>query len=282
MICFPNAKINIGLHVLQKREDGFHDIESIIAPIGLSEVVEIIPRHGSKSKCDLHQSGIIIEGNIGDNLVLQAYKLLDKQFGLPPVEIYLHKAIPIGAGLGGGSADGAFTLVQLNLVFQLGLTTDKLEEYASILGSDCPFFIKNTPASVTGRGEIIEQLAFINPGPYYIILINPGIHVDTKEAYAHVVANSHKEGSIRDIARLQVKEWVKVLSNDFEPYVFGSFPEVKEIKDELYREGALFASMSGSGSSVYGIFKESRCLNDVFPNYYYWADNFYLGQYSKD
>lgn len=282
MICFPNAKINIGLHVLQKREDGFHDIESIMAPIGLSEVVEIIPQHGSKSKCDLHQSGIIIEGDPGDNLVLQAYKLLDKQFGLSSVEIYLHKAIPIGAGLGGGSADGAFTLVQLNLLFQLGLNPEQLEEYAHILGSDCPFFIQNTPAFVNGRGEIIKKLAFIDPGPYYIILINPGIHVNTKKAYAQVVANSHKEGSIRDIVNLQVKDWAQVLSNDFEPYVFGKFPEVKEIKDELYREGALFASMSGSGSSVYGIFKESRCLIDVFPNYYYWADTLDLCQYPKD
>lgn len=282
MICFPNAKINIGLHVLAKREDGFHSIESVLVPIGLSEVLEILPQYHTRKKCIIHQSGMKMEGDDRDNLVVRAYELLNQKMDLPPVEIYLHKAIPMGSGLGGGSADGAFALIQLNRLFQLGLTRIQLEGYAAILGSDCPFFIQNNPAIVTGRGDIMEPTAFQDSGTYSITVVNPNIHVDTKKAYAHVILNSKKEGAIRDIVKLHVKDWAMVLSNDFEPYVLGEFPAVKEIKDVLYSQGALYASMTGSGSSVYGIFEEDLNLNNIFPNYFCWTGVLNLSNYLKE
>jgi len=271
MICFPNAKINIGLYVLEKQKDGFHAIESLFLPIQLNDILEVVPQPQLKEKWVLHQSGLCVAGSERENLVVRAYELLDKEFSLPPVSLYLHKVIPMGAGLGGGSANGAFTLTCINQLFNLKLTQTQLESYAAQLGSDCPFFIQNSPAFVSGRGDRLEPILNDMGNTYCIVVVNPGCHVSTQKAYSQVVPNSQNRGAIQRIISQPVNEWVTGLSNDFEPYVFDAFPEVQKIKEGFYKEGALYASMTGSGSSVYGIFKHKKELKSLFPHYYYWA-----------
>jgi len=276
MICFPNAKINIGLHVLEKQKDGFHAIESLFLPIQLNDILEVVPQPQLKEKWVLYQSGLCIAGSEKENLVVRAYELLDKEFSLPPVSLYLHKVIPMGAGLGGGSANGAFTLTCINQLFNLGLLQTQLESYAAQLGSDCPFFIQNSPAFVSGRGDCLEPILNDKGITYFIVVVNPGYHVSTKKAYSQVVPNSQNRGAIERIISQPLKEWVTGLSNDFESCVFDEFPEVKRIKEGLYNEGALFASMTGSGSSVYGIFKHKKELKPLFPKSYYWSGYIHL------
>lgn len=250
MISFPNAKINLGLHITGKRKDGYHDIETCMVPIPLTEALEMI----IDKKHAWNSTGIPIPGDPKENLILKAEKLLKKDFpGLPGLSIHLHKNIPMGAGLGGGSADGAFALKLMNNLFDLHLDNYFLEEYAAQLGSDCPFFIENTPKIARGRGEILEPVSLSLSG-VHLVLINPGIHVGTKEAYAGVTPAAPKvklEEVLADRSR-----WKAELVNDFEPSVFSSFPEIREIKDKMYESGAFYAAMSGSGSSVFGLFEE--------------------------
>lgn len=247
MITFPNAKINLGLHVLRKREDGFHDIESIIYPIHMHDSLEMIPSDG---EIFLKQYGPALP--VGENIVMKAYKLLKKNFNIPAVEIHLLKHISSGAGLGGGSSDAAHSLIMLNDLFKLDISPAELEKLAVELGSDCAFFIRNKPALASGRGELLEDIDLDLSG-YEIRVIKPDIHISTPEAYGMVMPMDVRP-SLRKIIQKPIHEWKEVMVNDFEKPIFEKYPEIKEIKENMYREGAIYASMSGSGSSIYGIF----------------------------
>lgn len=264
MILFPNAKINIGLDILKKRTDGFHEIESLMYPIGLTDVLNIDYSTELKNKLILTVSGFHLDGHSDDNLVSKAYAILDNEFNLPPVKIHLHKVIPTGAGLGGGSADAAFTLKGLNDIFNLKLNQKQLENYAAKLGSDCAFFINNKPAIATGRGEILNTFEF-NLAGYFLVVIIPPVHVSTKDAYSKVTPK-FPNIQLKDIVYQDVKSWKNKLKNDFEASVFSFAPEIEKLKNELYQAGATFAIMSGSGSSVYGLFNQKPKLSELLQS----------------
>lgn len=264
MICFPNAKINLGLHITSKRKDGFHEIETCMYPIPLFDALEIII---DPKKFSWNSSGLPIPGDSKDNLIVKAYQLLKKDFpNLPQINVHLHKNIPMGAGLGGGSADAAFALNLMNNLFDLILDDFFLEEYAAALGSDCPFFIENTPKIATGRGEILEEISIDLKGTY-LVLINPGIHIGTKEAYAGVTPTL-PETPLIEILKDRSK-WKDQLKNDFESSVFDSHKEIKAIKERLYESGSFYASMSGSGSSVFGLFENK-------PEHLKWENSYFV------
>lgn len=257
MLSFPNCKINIGLQVLGKREDGFHEIETVFYPVPLYDALEIIP----SANLEFTITGLPVDGSMEDNICVKAYQLLKKDFPqLPFVKIHLHKAIPTGAGLGGGSADAAFMLKLLNDTFKLNLTIQQLINYALQLGSDCPFFIINKPSDAKGRGEKMEEIE-VDISKYKIVLVNPGIHINTGWAFSQLSKQAYDEKtfirtskSINQIIQQPIISWKEELINDFEAPVFKAHPTIKEIKESLYKLGALYASMSGSGSTVYGIF----------------------------
>lgn len=266
MLLFPNCKINLGLHILNKREDGFHNLETVFYPIALKDALEIIPSPGSS--ITFTGSGLIVDGKEDDNICLKAYHLLKRDFPqLPFIKMHLHKAIPMGAGLGGGSADGAFTLQLLNTKFNLALSVQQLIDYALQLGSDCPFFIINKPCYATGRGELLEGIDISLAG-YKIVIINPGIHVNTGWAFSQITpAEPHKK--LKEIIAQSVTTWKAELINDFEAPVFEKYPEIKNIKEALYNKGAVYAAMSGSGSSVYGIFETEIDLSSFADKNYF-------------
>lgn len=268
MVSFPNSKINLGLNILRKREDGYHDLETLFYPLAFTDVLEIIENKDGAEAVAFSTSGLRIDGKEEDNLCIKAWHLLKHDHpGLPPVKMHLHKAIPMGAGLGGGSSDGAFTLKLLNDKFGLGISADQLMDYAAALGSDAPFFIRNKPAYATGRGEVLEPIA-VDLSAYYIVLVNPGIHVNTSWAFSQL-RPSVPNKNIRNIINQPIQSWKDELVNDFESPVMKEYPAIKKLKDELYSMGALFASMSGSGSSVYGIFeKEPNCSSFAADNYF--------------
>ncbi|GAB2606323.1 4-(cytidine 5'-diphospho)-2-C-methyl-D-erythritol kinase [Belliella aquatica] len=250
MISFPNAKINLGLHITAKRKDGYHDIETCMVPIPLYDALEMI----LDKKTTFTNTGLEIPGSEKDNLILKALKLLRKDFNeLPHLNIHLHKNIPMGAGLGGGSADAAFALSMMNNLFDLLLEDWFLEDYAAQLGSDCPFFIENTPKIATGRGEILEPVEVDLSGKH-LLLINPNIHIGTKEAYAGVAPKA--SSIILKEVLADRSRWKDELVNDFEASIFPRYPEIASIKSHLYEMGAFYAAMSGSGSTVFGLFHE--------------------------
>lgn len=252
MIVFPNAKINIGLNVVEKRPDGFHNIESIFYPVmELFDVLEVI----ISDKLKFTSSGISIPGNNQDNLCLKAYHLIKADFDIAPVHIHLHKVIPIGAGLGGGSSDAAFTLKVLNQLFELNLTDEQLINYARKLGSDCAFFIKNQPVYAFGKGDEFEPIT-LELSKFNIKIEYPNIHVGTAEAYAGVKPNK-SEINIKETIQLPISEWKNKLKNDFEDSIFPNHPQIKALKEKFYSEGALYASMTGSGSAVFGLMTKS-------------------------
>jgi len=253
MVSFPNAKINIGLRILRKRPDGYHDIQSIFVPVAFADVLEMVPA----SKLSFQSAGLTIpEG--GTNSCVKAWELLNRDFDIPPVDIFLLKRIPTGAGLGGGSADGAFTLKMLNDMFGLKLQTEQLELYALQIGSDCPFFIRNMPALAEGRGEILQPLdiGITNLSEYYILMIFPGIHISTPWAYGKI-SPYDSELLPLTIWDQPVENWKSFMVNDFEAPVFAEYPLLAKLKDDLFRQGAMFAAMSGSGSTMYAIFKDA-------------------------
>ena len=254
MITFPNAKINLGLNIVEKRPDGYHNLETIFYPINLQDALEVTRRENNDKEYTLHISGSPLEGEPEDNLVVKAYKLLKKDYpGLLPVDIHMYKHIPAGAGLGGGSSDAACMIKLLNDKFSLGLSTERMEEYAVKLGADCAFFIRNKPVFATGIGNLFEPVELSLKG-YHIILIKPDIFVSTRDAFAEIKP-VRPAVSLKEIVRQPMETWKNSMKNDFEDSVFKKFPEIAAIKDELYDLGAVYAAMSGSGSSVYGIFK---------------------------
>ena len=256
MITFPNCKINLGLNILKKREDGFHDLETVFLPVTLCDALEIL---SSKKETELTVTGISA-GKVEDNLCLKAFHLLKKDYPLlPEVQIHLHKIIPAGAGLGGGSADAAFTLQLLNKKFQLDIPRNKIFGYALQLGSDCPFFLINKPAFATGRGEQLENVNLSISG-YKIALVNAGIHISTADAFKNIKPGIPAK-RIKEISQQPIETWKESLKNDFEKYVFEKFPQIKKIKEDLYNAGADYASMSGSGSTVFGLFKMEAVIN---------------------
>ncbi len=251
MVQFPNCKINLGLHITSKRADGFHNIETVFYPVGLKDILEIIV----SNEFEFSSTGIAIPGDASSNLCIKAYQLLKKDFPeIPAIKMHLHKHIPMGAGLGGGSADGAFTLQLLNVKFRLNLSTEQLINYAAVLGSDCPFFILNKPAFASGRGEILESIN-LDLSNYTFVLIHPGIHVNTKWAFEQIKPKVPAI-SIKEIFQLPIEEWKLYVQNDFEAPIMQQHPEIAEIKNALYADGAIYASMSGSGSSVFGIYPQ--------------------------
>jgi len=254
MICFPNAKLNLGLTVLPKRPDGFHDLRTVFFPAGLADALEIVPT--ADGVTGFAMTGIPVPGDPGENLCIKAYHLIREDFPVPPVKIHLHKVIPTGAGLGGGSSDAAFTIKILNSLFRLGLTDARMEDYARNLGSDCPFFIRNKACYATGRGDIFNPVEVRLKG-YLTQIVIPGIHVNTAEAYAWIDDDPPAQNTgltPAEAVSLPLESWKDNLFNDFEEPVFAIHPELRDIKEDLYASGALYASMSGSGSAVFGIF----------------------------
>jgi len=270
LITFPNCKINLGLNILRKRSDGYHDIETIFYPIQLTDILEICALNEAErtSFIPFTTSGLPIQGEISSNLCMKAYKLLKVDFpNLPHIQMHLHKIIPSGAGLGGGSGNAAFALKMLNSIFNLQLSAEQLIEYADNLGSDCPFFIINKPCFATDRGIQLDEIK-IELSDYKFLIVNPGIHIDTGRAFRNI-SPVIPQKSIRQIIKQPVPTWKYELQNDFEKVIFKQHREIVEIKDNLYIAGAVYASMTGSGSTVYGIFPKELAINYTYPDNYF-------------
>lgn len=266
MISFPNAKINIGLNITKKRPDGFHNIETIFYPILLSDILEITE---SSSGFHFNNTGLIVEnGKLEPNLCFKAYRLLKQEFDLPDIHLHLHKIIPFGSGLGGGSSDASYTLKSLNQLFDLKLRNSDLIKYAERIGSDCAIFIDNKPAYATERGNNLEPIE-LDLTAYYILIVHPGIHVNTGKAYSKSSPNK-SDIYLKELIKTPIEHWKESIKNDFEDIIFPEQPEIKYIKEKLYKLGAVYASMSGSGSSVYGIFNKNIDLKNEFPDYFVW------------
>jgi len=260
MISFPNAKINLGLHITEKRPDGFHNLETVFFPVGWCDALELV----EADEFQFSTSGISIAGDQESNLVVKAYRLLQKDFDLPELKIHLHKQIPFGAGLGGGSSDGAFMIKLLNKSFNLGLDEEKLLKYAVVLGSDCPFFILNKPVYAKGRGEIMQETT-VSLNGMFILLVKPPVEVSTAKAFQWVTPKKSSV-SLPELLSLPVQEWNGKVVNQFEPSVFQQYPELEEVKKKLYDLGAVYASMSGSGSCIFGLFNElPKQYKSLFP-----------------
>jgi 4-diphosphocytidyl-2-C-methyl-D-erythritol kinase len=258
VILFPNCKINLGLRVTGKRDDGYHTIETVFYPLPLKDAAEItVGNQRSTDEFELRISGLPIPGDTTNNLCHKAWELIKNDHPeIGPVQMNLLKAIPTGAGLGGGSSDGAHTLLLLDQLFQLNLSRQQLIAYALKLGSDCPFFILNKPCIGTGRGEIMQEID-LNLKGYYFVLVNPGVHISTAWAFEKLDLNKEAGQSLQDIIALPAEDWKGTLRNDFEEPVFEEFESLKLIKEELYNAGAVYASLTGTGSCVYGLFKEA-------------------------
>lgn len=267
MICFPNAKINIGLNITGRRRDGFHNIETVLFPIELCDVLEFVEKDNKdKDSCKLNCSGLELKDTADNNLCIRAYKLLKKDYDLPGIIIHLHKIIPIGSGLGGGSSNGAYMLKSLNNEFHLNISNKKLQEYAEQLGSDCPFFISNKPAFSYETGNKFREVDFALQGNY-LVIVYPNIQISTRQAYSKAFIKQ-PEASLENLIQLPVNEWKNSIRNDFESTIFPKYPDLKNIKKELYEMGAIYASLSGSGSSLYGIFSSLPEIPKKFRNYF--------------
>lgn len=265
MVIFPKAKINLGLRITGKRPDGFHDIETIFYPVCFCDALELVVNAEDQEKDHITVTGIDIESDPANNLVIKAVRRLRESYQLPSLKIHLHKVIPAGAGLGGGSSDAAATLKVMNRIFELALTPQELKTTALTLGSDCPFFIDCQPAFATGRGENLKPVDAVLEG-LHVVLTNPGIHVATKEAYMNCVPSS-PEVSLPELIQYPVSEWKDRIINDFEKTIFAKYPQIGIIKRVLYNHGALFSSMSGSGSTVFGIFNEKPEIPAILKDY---------------
>jgi 4-diphosphocytidyl-2-C-methyl-D-erythritol kinase len=257
MLNFPNAKINIGLNILSRRSDGYHNLETVFYPVNIKDALEVV----EAGALSFETSGIEIPGFANENLCLKAYELIKADFDVPPVKIHLHKQIPIGAGLGGGSADAAFFIRLMNEKFELGLDVGSMEAYARQLGADCAFFIENKPVFAFGKGDEFDPVN-LNLSSYFLVLVMPPVHVSTGEAYRGVKP-SHPDRSVKELVELPVADWKATVRNDFEESIFKNHSSIRGVKAQLYEAGALYASMSGSGASVYGIFADKVDLADL-------------------
>jgi 4-diphosphocytidyl-2-C-methyl-D-erythritol kinase len=265
MVSFPNCKINLGLNILRKRTDGYHDLETIFYPLPLYDVIEVVTQPNAiEPDVVFSATGLPVDGDPTHNLCVKAYRLLQQDFPtLPKIRLHLHKAIPMGAGLGGGSADGAFVLQLLNTKYKLGLNQEQLITYALQLGSDCPFFILNQPCFAKSRGEVMERVA-VDLSAYAIVIVNPGIHVSTAKAFAALTPTIPAK-TVQAIIQQPIETWKNELVNDFEAPAFALFPAIAEIKQQLYQQGAVYAAMSGSGSTVFGLFDKAQQPDLTFP-----------------
>lgn len=267
MICFPNAKINLGLNVTEKRADNFHNIETVFYPIGWTDALEIIETPGAGNEFTLNLSGIAIQGALEDNLLYKAYRLIRQSRSLPAITVYLHKALPMGAGLGGGSADAAFFINLLNQQFGLNLSEAERLQIAKPLGSDCAFFIHNKPVFAYQKGDVFSAVD-LDLSAYYLAVIYPDVHSNTKDAYS-LVKPAKPAKVVSEIIRQPISTWKHELVNDFETSIFSKYPVVKKTKEDLYAAGAIYASMSGSGSAVFGLFEALPVLDSLthFPHW---------------
>jgi 4-diphosphocytidyl-2-C-methyl-D-erythritol kinase len=261
MVSFPPCKINLGLHIVDKRPDGYHNLVTCFYPVPWHDVLEVI----QASDFSFSGSGLPVPGKPEDNLCIRAYQLLKKDFDLAPVQMHLHKIIPMGAGLGGGSADAAWTLRTLSQLFALQLTPEQLRYYAAQLGSDCVFFTQDKPMLGTGRGEELQNIALSLKGKF-IVLVKPDVHVSTAEAYGGVTPRQPERDLKEVLEKSPVESWKEQVSNDFEESVFRRYPVIGEIKRILYENGAQYASMSGSGSAVFGLFSTAVDLRGIFKH----------------
>jgi 4-diphosphocytidyl-2-C-methyl-D-erythritol kinase len=270
MIIFPNAKINLGLHITSRRSDGYHNLDTVFYPVPIYDALEIVTDGSTlpgEEPFVFTSGGLAIQGNPQENLCVKACRLVLADFpNIPPFQIHLHKHIPMGAGLGGGSADAAFTLVLLNRKFKLGLTEGRLLEYALRLGSDCPFFILNSPCSATGRGEELAPLRLDLSG-WHLIVVFPGIHLPTADAFRSVRPAVPLQ-SAKETVQTPVENWRNSLQNDFEAGASSRYPELSRIRETLYAAGASYVSMSGSGSAMYGFFSKEAISRPLFPGHY--------------
>jgi 4-diphosphocytidyl-2-C-methyl-D-erythritol kinase len=257
MLAFANAKINLGLHITEKRPDGYHNLETVFYPVRICDVVELTD--AGQTSCEV--KGIDVPGNAQDNICLKTFHALQQDFALPPQRITLLKNIPVGAGLGGGSSDAAFLIKLVNDKFGLGLSVSEMEDYARPMGADCAFFIQNKPVYAFGKGDQFAALD-IDLSNYYLVLVKPPIHVSTADAYRGITP-SIPSTSLKDLIHLPLENWKTGLKNDFEGPVFMKYPETEQIKTRLYEAGAAYAAMSGSGSSVFGIFRSAVRLTDL-------------------
>ncbi|MDF2447834.1 MAG: 4-diphosphocytidyl-2C-methyl-D-erythritol kinase [Bacteroidota bacterium] len=265
MICFPNAKINLGLHVTEKRADGFHNIETVFYPVGWNDALEVIEAKSPEPEFNLHVSGLPVTGNTTDNLLYKAFTLIRQIKPLPAMDVYLHKVLPMGAGLGGGSSDAAFFINLVNEQFDLNFPEEERLQIARQLGSDCAFFIKNKPVLATQKGDVFEEIN-LNLAHLFIAIIYPNVHSNTKEAYS-LVKPQRPSHSLPDILTQPVSTWKHELVNDFEKSIFSVYPVVEKTKNDLYDLGALYACMSGSGSAVFGLFEHRPVIETSFPHW---------------
>jgi 4-diphosphocytidyl-2-C-methyl-D-erythritol kinase len=253
LLSFPNAKLNLGLYVTARRPDGYHELETVFLPLPWADVLEVLPAPKGQAASDLTRTGRPIPGEVATNLCLQAYQLLKNDFpDLPAAQLHLHKIVPIGAGLGGGSADAAFALRAIGEVFGLGLSTDKLEDYARQLGADCAFFIQNTPRLARGKGDVFEPIDLTLKG-IACMVVYPGLHISTAQAFAGIVPQAPAQ-PLRAALAQPMSTWRAMVGNDFEASLAPVYPVLAAIKQQLYDAGATYASLSGSGSAVYGLF----------------------------
>lgn len=264
MLVFPGCKINLGLKVVSKRSDGFHEIESILFPVPWYDALELIP----SDICIFTYKGKAIHCHAEDNICYMAYQKMKQLYKIPAVKLYLLKNIPMGAGLGGGSSDAAYVLLVLNKLFSLGLNNNELTEIAAGLGSDCSFFVQKGPCLASGKGEKLMPVS-LNLKGYYLAIVKPDISISTAEAYKMIIP-CKRNISFADVIKQPIEKWKDLLINDFETPVFNKYPVIKEIKNQLYSKGAIYASMSGSGSAVYGLFEKKVTIKSVFPDYICW------------
>lgn len=264
MIVFPNAKINLGLHITAKRSDGFHDLSSLFYPVDWLDILEILPSENTETR--FTSSGIDISGSAEDNLCLKVYNELKKKFGLPAIQMHLHKDIPVGAGLGGGSSDAAAAVKILNIIFDLNMSEEAMMDVVRKFGSDCAFFIRNVPVLAKEKGDVFENTTISLSGKF-IVMVYPDIFISTKEAYSNIKAGRPVH-TLEELLKANISEWKHLLQNDFEKALFPLYPILPGIKEKLYAMGAVYASMSGSGSTVYGIFDKTPVVENIFPSNY--------------
>ncbi|MCZ4694447.1 4-(cytidine 5'-diphospho)-2-C-methyl-D-erythritol kinase [Ancylomarina euxinus] len=269
MLTYSNAKINIGLNIVEKRRDGFHNIETIFFPISMQDAIEIVDSKDD-SPYTLSTSGIPINIEAKDNIVVKAYELIKAKYNFPAQNIHLHKNIPFGAGLGGGSANAAYMIKLLNQKFKLEMSDEEMEDEVRILGSDCAFFIKNKPAFANEKGDRLNPID-LDLCDYHILLIKPDIHISTPEAYANIKPNKPKT-SLKELIKQPIETWKSTIINDFENSIFPKHPLLAKIKDELYEQGAVYASMSGSGSTMFGIFKNEPSILPEWEKHFCWKN----------